>query len=72
MDKIKENERAKAFDKKKQEILDLSENMQVKEVFATSIWDETLYKVIIIYWYKLIKIIFYLNLVRPGRKSCNF
>ena len=72
MDKIKENERAKAFDKKKQEILDLSENMQVKEVFATSIWDETLYKVIIIYWYKLIKIFFYLNLVRPGRKSCNF
>ena len=45
MDKIKETERAKAFEKKKQEILDLSGDMQVKEVFATSIWDETLYKV---------------------------
>ena len=45
MDKLKENVKDAIFDKKKQDILDVSEGMSVKHVFGTSIWDETLYKV---------------------------
>eukprot|EP01017_Pseudomicrothorax_dubius_P009333 TRINITY_DN1314_c0_g1_i6.p1 TRINITY_DN1314_c0_g1~~TRINITY_DN1314_c0_g1_i6.p1 ORF type:complete len:306 (-),score=68.12 TRINITY_DN1314_c0_g1_i6:227-1144(-) len=44
MDKIPEHERAAAFEQKKAEILEASASVTVKEVFATSIWDETLYK----------------------------
>jgi len=44
--KISEGERKKVFEKKKSEIVEAtaSANMTPKEVFATSIWDDTLYK----------------------------
>lgn len=45
MDKLKENVKEAVFDKKKRDILNVSEGMSVKQVFGTSIWDETLYKV---------------------------
>lgn len=48
MDKVKETVKEAIFDKKKQDILNVSEEMKVKHVFGTSIWDETLYKVILI------------------------
>lgn len=46
MDKVKETVKEAVFDKKKQDILNVSEEMNVKHVFGTSIWDETLYKVL--------------------------
>ena len=45
MDKLKDNVKDAIFDRKKQDILNVSEGMSVKHVFGTSIWDETLYKV---------------------------
>lgn len=45
MDKLKENVKEAVFDKKKRDIVNVSEGMSVKQVFGTSIWDETLYKV---------------------------
>lgn len=46
MDKLKESVKEAIFEKKKRDILNVSEGMSVKQVFGTSIWDETLYKVI--------------------------
>jgi Ras-related GTP-binding protein A/B len=47
MDKINEVDRKKVFDKKRNEIVEatVAYQMNTKEVFATSIWDDTLYKV---------------------------
>jgi Ras-related GTP-binding protein A/B len=44
LDKIPETERSKVFEQRKQELLQVSQGMNVKEVFGTSIWDESLYK----------------------------
>lgn len=44
LDKIHETERAKVFEQRKAELLQVSQGMNVKEVFGTSIWDESLYK----------------------------
>lgn len=46
MDKINEIDRKKVFEKKRNEIVDatVALTMNTKEVFATSIWDDTLYK----------------------------
>jgi len=44
MDKIKESERHIVFEKRKKEIIEATQNMEIKEIFGTSIWDETLYK----------------------------
>lgn len=45
MDKVKEYERDAIFEKKKKELYAMTPQDQIKHVFATSIWDETLYKV---------------------------
>ena len=45
MDKIKEANRESAFERKKNDIINVTQGMSVKQVFGTSIWDETLYKV---------------------------
>ena len=66
MDKLKENVKDAIFDKKKQDILDVSEGMSVKHVFGTSIWDETLYKVETVFKTK------HYLIFRPGRALCNF
>ncbi|KAM3146764.1 hypothetical protein pb186bvf_001294 [Paramecium bursaria] len=45
-DKIKESERKAVYERKHKEISQRADNInvQIKDVFATSIWDETLYK----------------------------
>jgi len=44
MDKIKDTEKQETFDRKKQAMLDVSQGVNVRDVFPTSIWDESLYK----------------------------
>lgn len=44
LDKIKESEREAVLEEKKSKILAASEGVTIKEVYGTSIWDETLYK----------------------------
>lgn len=44
MDKIKESERKSVFESRKQQIVEATKEMEIKEIFGTSIWDETLYK----------------------------
>ena len=50
MDKIKDSEKEKVFNDKKKWIQDATEGMEITKFFQTSIWDETLYKVIIIFY----------------------
>lgn len=44
MDRIKDSEKTLVFENKKNDIISVSQGLNIKEVFATSIWDETLYK----------------------------
>ena len=44
MDKIKDSERASVFESRKKQIFEATKEMEIKEIFGTSIWDETLYK----------------------------
>jgi Ras-related GTP-binding protein A/B len=51
IDQIKDSEKISTFENKKREITDESEGLVLlKEFFATSIWDETLYKA----WSKIV------------------
>ena len=45
MDKLKENEKELYFDKRKNQIIELSGKVSIRRIFGTSIWDETLYQV---------------------------
>lgn len=52
IDKIKDADKEFVFERKKSDIMAVSENqVLVKDVFATSIWDETLYKA----WSKIVQ-----------------
>jgi Ras-related GTP-binding protein A/B len=44
MDRINEGDRKKVFEKKKNELTDSTQGITIKEIFGTSIWDDTLYK----------------------------
>jgi len=52
IDQIKESEKMQVFDRKKKDIAEEAEGLVLlKEFFATSIWDETLYKA----WSKIVQ-----------------
>ncbi|CAD8134189.1 unnamed protein product [Paramecium octaurelia] len=67
-DKIKESERKIVFERKYKEIIQRADglNIEIKDVFSTSIWDETLYKA----WSQIVQnLIPNINIIKESLKA---